>query len=126
MSRLLGLLAVILLATGAPSFAGNEHTSKPFMGVKANTGTVTHSQQGNQHILTLSDDFQVPDAPAPHWQIMDSLGNTYLLESLKIKGDKVHRQITLPTYIHDIAKVQIWCAWAEALLGKASFDHPIK
>ncbi|HZP81256.1 MAG TPA: hypothetical protein VFB21_06440 [Chthonomonadaceae bacterium] len=122
--RLFGLLAIGIITASAPSFA--QHTSKPFMGVKANTGTVTHSTEGDKQILTLSDDFKVPDAPAPHWQIIDSLGNTYLLEALKIKGDRINRQITLPPYIHDIAKVQIWCAWAETLLGEASFDTPVK
>ena len=111
--------------SGMASRADNEHTSKSFQGVKANTGTVTHVQDGNKEVLTLSDDFIVPDAPAPHWQIVDALGNTYLLEALKIKGDKINRQITLPAYIHDIAKVQIWCAWAETLLGETSFVSTI-
>lgn len=123
--RLMGLLILAALATAAPAFADHEHTSKMFEGVKANTGTVTHSQQGNQEILTLSDDFKVPDAPAPHWQIVDSLGNVYLLDSLKIKGDKITKQIVVPTYIRDIAKVQMWCAWAEVLLGETTFDATI-
>jgi len=28
-------------------------------------------------------------------------------------------------YVRDIATVQIWCAWAELLLGEASFSKPI-
>jgi hypothetical protein len=124
-SRMAGFVALGLWATSLPCFAANEHTSKPFQGVKANTGTVSHSQQGSQEILTLSDDFKVPDAPAPHWQIVDSLGNVYLLDSLKLKGDRISRQITVPTYIHDIAKVQIWCAWAETLLGETTFDTTV-
>ncbi len=123
--RLMALLMVGLTLASLPGRADNEHTSKPFQGVKADTGTVTHTQEGGREILTLSDDFKVPDAPAPHWRIVDSLGNTYLLEALKIKGDKINRQITLPTYIHDVAKVQIWCAWAETLLGETTFDLPI-
>jgi hypothetical protein len=125
MLRVIGLLALCLLTASAKSFADNEHTSKPFQGVKANTGTVTHTQEGDKEVLTLSDDFQIPDAPAPHWQIVDSLGNTYLLERLKIKGDKINKQIILPSYIHDIAKVQIWCAWAETLLGETTFDSVV-
>ncbi len=124
LARLCGLLVIGLLTFNAPALADSDHTSKPFQGVKANTGTVTHTRRGDQEILTLSDDFIVPDAPAPHWRIVDSLGNTYLLESLKIKGDKINKQIVLPTYIHDIARVQIWCAWAEVLLGEASFPIP--
>ncbi len=34
--------------------------------------------------------------------------------------------IVVPAYIPDIAKVQIWCAYAQVLLGEASFAHPIK
>jgi hypothetical protein len=31
----------------------------------------------------------------------------------------------LPVQINDVAKVQIWCAYAEVLLGEASFTKPI-
>lgn len=101
------------------------HMSKRFEGVKANTGTVTHKMDGAKHVLSLSDDFVIPDTPAPHWQIVDSKGNTNLLQRLKIKGDKENRTIELPAYIADVAKVQIWCAWAETLLGETTFDHAI-
>lgn len=101
------------------------HMSKQFMGAKANRGTVTHRMDGAKHMLTLSDDFKIPDTPAPHWQIVDSAGNVYLLKRLKIKDDQVNRTIEVPAYIHDVAKVQIWCSWAEALLGETSFDQVI-
>jgi hypothetical protein len=121
------LVAAGILAASTPSFAAEHpHTSGPFMGVKANTGSVTHVRQGNQQILTLSDDFKVPDAPAPHWQVADSRGNTYLLQRLVVKGDRFNKQIVLPPYIRDVAKVQIWCAWAEVLLGEATFGSPVK
>ncbi len=116
----------LLAATSSFAADAHTHTSKPFTGVKANTGTVTHSKDGNKNILTLSDDFKVPDTPDPHWQIVDSKGNVYLLQKLGIKGAKVNKSVTLPSYIHDVAKVQIWCAFAETLLGEASFDHPVK
>jgi len=87
---------------------------------------VTHSKQGMNNILTLSDDFKVPDTPAPHWQVVDSKGNTYLLQRLVAKGDKYNKSITVPPYVHDIAKVQIWCAFAETLLGEASFAQPVR
>ena len=124
---LAAVLAVMLLAGSTTSFArnGHTHTSKPFMGVKANTGTVTHTKVNGQHILTLSDDFKVPDAPAPHWQIVDSKGNVFLLQRLVIKDDRFHKSITLPAYIKDIARVQIWCAWAEVLLGETTFGVPV-
>lgn len=118
-------VAASLLVT-TNSFAAEGHTSKPFTGAKANIGTVTHTKEGGKNVLTLSDDFKVPDTPDPHWQVVDSKGNVYLLQRLPIKGDKVNHSITLPAYIADIAKVQIWCAFAETLLGEASFDSAVK
>lgn len=115
-------VAFTLLGSARASVAG-EHMSKKFAGPKANTGTVTHSKVNGQHVLTLSDDFKVPDTPAPHWQVVDSNGNVYLLQRLVVKGDKYNKQITLPAYIKDVAKVQIWCAWAEVLLGETTFDQ---
>jgi hypothetical protein len=115
-----------LLAIGTTSFANHQHMSSKFEGPKANTGTVTHSKQGSMNLLTLSDDFVVPDTPAPHWQVVDSQGTVYLLQRLKIKGDKFNKSITVPPYIQDVAKVQIWCAFAETLLGEATFADPVK
>lgn len=114
--------AVAFLA--ASVWAADSHRSSPFMGPKANTGFVTHMKEGGKNVLVLSDDFKVPDTPAPHWQVVDSRGNAYLLNRLLIKEDKYNQKITVPAYVHDIAKVQIWCAWAETLLGEASFDEP--
>jgi hypothetical protein len=37
-----------------------------------------------------------------------------------------NREITVPKYVPDIAKVQIWCAFAETNLGEATFEHPVK
>jgi hypothetical protein len=113
------LAAVAALSTAA--FAQNAHVSKPFSGAKVNAGTVTHAVQGGKHVLTVSADFKVPDTPDPHWQVVDSKGTVYLLQRLGIKGDKVNMSITLPTFIQDVAKVQIYCAWAEAVLGEAPF-----
>jgi hypothetical protein len=115
-----------LLALGTTSLANHMHTSSKFEGPKANTGTVSHSKQGNMSVLTLSEDFVVPDTPAPHWQVVDSKGNTFLLNRLKIKGDKINQSITVPPYVKDVAKVQIWCAFAETLLGEAKFADPVK
>lgn len=56
--------------------------------------------------------------------MVDTKGNTYLLDRLAIKGDKQNRMIALPAYINDVAKVQIWCARAEVLLGEVSFSKP--
>lgn len=118
-------LAAALLWTG-PALAQGSHTSGPFSGAKVNGGTVTHTVQGSRHMLMVSNDFQTPDTPDPHWQIVDSKGNVFLLQRLAIKGDKMNRSIVLPSEIRDIAKVQIYCAWAEAVLGEASFGSPLK
>lgn len=117
--------SVVELGTREADSMTQQHTSSMFSGVKANTGSVTHATVNGRGVLTLSDDFKIPDAPAPHWQIVDSTGNTYLLQSLNIKGGKMNRTIEVPAYIHDVAKVQIWCAYAEVLLGEASFETPV-
>lgn len=129
MRRMLAAVAVLVTLVGmttAATFAPKVLTSKPFMGPKANTGTVTATVDGGKITLKVSDDFVIPDTPAPSWQIVDSKGNTFLLNQFKIKGDKTNRQIVLPSYIKDVAKVQVWCSWAEALLGETSFDTIVK
>ena len=118
------LFAAFLLAAMS-SLAADMHTSTVFKGVKVNSGTVTHSKQDGKNILTLSDDFKVPNTPDPHWQVVDSKGNVYLLQRLDIKGGKINKSITVPSYIPDIVKVQVWCAFAETLLGEASFSSPV-
>src|SRR5258705_13085480 len=115
-----------LALLAASAFADETHISTKFQGAKANTGTVTHTVKDGKNILILSDDFKVPGTPDPHWQVVDSKGNTYLLQKLGIKGDKVNRSITLPAYVQDISKVQIWCAFVEVVLGEASFQQPIQ
>ena len=124
----LGLLSMVVAAglfTAANGFAADAHTTTKFDGVKANTGRASHSRQGNSDTLSVSDDFKIPETPAPHWQVVDSKGNVYLLNQQRIKDGKTNRKITLPSYIHDVAKVQVWCSFAEALLGEASFQTPI-
>lgn len=126
----LSMVAAAGLFVASNGLAAEAHTTAKFEGVKANSGTATHGRSGNNDTLTWSDEFKIPDTPAPHWQVVDSKGNVYLLNRLKIKGgllggEKENRTITIPSYIHDVAKVQIYCAWAEALLGEASFPKPI-
>jgi hypothetical protein len=121
------LAAIVGLAFTANSYADDTtHMTKQFQGAKANTGKVIHSKRGDLNVLTLTDDFKVPDTPAPHWQVLDSDGNVYLLKRLLIKGDKFNKSITLPPYIKDVKKVQIWCAWAESVLGETDFETPVK
>jgi hypothetical protein len=122
---IIAYLAASALAASS-SFAGDGHKSGPFKGAKANTGYVTHTTENGNSVLTLSDDFKAPDTPDPHWQVVDSSGNVYLLQKLTIKGGGMNRKITVPKYVPDIAKVQIWCAFAEVNLGEAPFEHPVK
>ena len=122
---ILGSLTALVIAVTS-SIAQDSHKSGPFQGVKANTGYVTHTTENGNSVLTLSDDFKSPDTPDPHWQVVDSKGNVYLLQKLSIKGDQMNRKITVPKYVPDIAKVQIWCAFAETNLGEAAFEHPVK
>ena len=120
---ILAVLTLFLIANSA--IAADKMVSQPFKGAKANKGTVSFTKEGNKRMLTLSDDFVIPDTPDPHWQVVDSKGNTYLLQKYKIKDDKFNKTITLPSYVHDVAKVQSWCSFAETLLGEAIFDKPM-
>ena len=123
-----GLLATTMLFA-VSAVAQDAHTTGQFQGPKANKGHVTHSTRDGKSVLTLSDDFVVPDTPDPHWQVVDSDGQVYLLDKLKKKaliGDKYQKEIVLPGYVKNVSKVIIWCAWAEANLGEASFSSPVK
>ena len=121
------LMTTVLFAVSA--VAQDAHTTGQFQGPKANKGHVTHSTRDGKSVLTLSDDFVVPDTPDPHWQVVDSDGQVYQLDKLKKKaflGDKYQKEIVLPAYVKNVSKVIIWCAWAEANLGEASFSSPVK
>ena len=101
--------------------ASMRHQTTPFKGAKANTGYAIETHENGRIKLAVSDDFEIPNTPAPSWQIVDAQGNTYLLNQFKIKSG-TNRSIVLPTYISDVKKVQVWCSYAEVLLGEASFD----
>src|SRR6266702_4665079 len=121
------LMTTMLFAVSA--VAQDAQTNGQFQGPKANKGHVTHSTRDGKNILTLSDDFVVPDTPDPHWQVVDSDGQVYQLDKLKKKaflGDKYQKEIVLPAYVKNVSKVIIWCAWAEANFGEASFSSPVK
>lgn len=123
------VLVFLAMATAIAAFAQDMHTSGQFQGPKANKGHVTHSTRDGKSVLTLSDDFVVPDTPDPHWQVVDSDGQVYQLDKLKKKallGDKFQKEIVLPSYVKNVSKVVIWCAWAEANLGEASFSSPVQ
>ncbi len=134
MSRILKVMFAALVVTVLGVSASNvaaqsgSHTSSQFQGPKANKGTVTHSIKDGKSVLTLSDDFVVPDTPDPHWQVMDSDGNVYLLDKLKTKafiGSNYKKEIVLPSYVKNVSKVVIWCAFAEVNLGEAKFSSPV-
>jgi hypothetical protein len=121
-TALFAAAALVLTTTLAQA-----QTTNAFAGARVNGGTVTHTVKDGKHVLTLSSDFQVPDTPDPHWQVVDSNGTVHLLQRLGVKNlgglakDRINTSITLPSYVRDVAKVQIYCAWAEAILGEASF-----
>ena len=120
------LMTTMLFAVSA--VAQDAHTTGQFQGPKANKGHVTHSTRDGKSVLTLSDDFVVPDTPDPHWRVVDSEGNVYDLDKLKKKafiGDKYQKEIVLPSYVKNVSKVIIWCAFAEVNLGEASFSSPV-
>ena len=128
MQFLLRGLLMLTMLFAISAVAQDAHTSSQFQGPKANKGHVTHSTRDGKSVLTLSDDFVVPDTPDPHWQVVDSDGNVYELDKLKKKaliGDKYQKEIVLPSYVKNVKKVVIWCAWAEANLGEASFNSPV-
>ena len=128
MSSALALVAMIV--TASVSFAARNNgplTSSKFEGPKANTGTVMYSMENGKAVLRVSADFKVPDTPAPTWRVVDSKGNIFTLDAFKIKaGNGEKREVMVPSYVHDIVKVQVYCAWAEVLLGEASFSQPVK
>ena len=119
------LVAGLVAVSAGVGLAQSMHLSKRFSGVKVNDGTVTHLKENGANVLRLSADFKVPDTPDPHWQVIDSSGRVYLLQRLGIKDNKVNTQITVPAYIKDIARVQIYCAWAEAVLGETTFENTL-
>ena len=128
LNRMLSVFALVAtLVTASVSFAANgTHTSSKFEGPKANTGTVMHSIENGKSILRVSADFKVPDTPAPTWRVVDSKGNIYTLDAFKIKGGNGEkREVVVPSYVHDIVKVQVYCAWAEVILGEANFASAI-
>src|SRR5438046_9896939 len=128
MRFLLRALLMTTLMFAVSAIAQDAHTTGQFQGPKANKGHVTHSTRDGKSVLTLSDDFVVPDTPDPHWQVVDSDGQVYLLDKLKKKafiGTNYKKEIVLPSYVKNVSKVVIWCAFAEVNLGEAKFSSPV-
>ena len=129
---ILAVFAIALSATGTTATFAQDpmNDSKPramnmtvyaqtinFKGVEVNKGHATLARKNGKTTLTLSSDFELPNTPAPHWQVVDGNGNVYLLQQLKIVGNKKNLSITLPAHVKSVKKVQIWCSFAEVLLG---------
>ena len=128
LNRLMSIIALSALFVASVSSAPNKaevHTTSTFQGAKANTGTAMHTYENGKSILRVSPDFKVPDTPAPTWRVVDSKGTVYTLDAFKIKGGE-KREVAVPAYVQDIAKVQVYCAWAEVLLGESSFPSAVK
>jgi hypothetical protein len=123
--QMVSMVALAVAVLGAGSLAVADEMTKPFTGNAVNGGTVSLSKQNGKTMLSLSSDFQVPGSPDPHWQVVDSKGTIYLLDRLKLKDDKINTRIVVPAYVPDIAKVQMYCSWAEVVLGEAPFSKPI-
>jgi len=129
LNRVMSFFAVLALLVTVNSFAAkmDVHTSSQFQGPKANTGTVMHYVENGKSTLKVSDDFKVPDTPAPTWRVVDSKGNVYTLDAFKIKsGNNEKREAVVPSYVSNIVKVQVYCAWAEVILGEANFSQAVK
>jgi len=129
LNRIFPAIAALALLAAVNSFAAKTdvHTSAMFQGAKANTGTVMHYVENGKSMLKVSDDFKVPDTPAPTWRVVDSQGNIYTLDAFKIKGGNGQkREVEVPAFVPNIVKVQVYCAWAEVLLGEASFSSAVK
>lgn len=121
-------IASSLLIVAGTALAGHNldhHKSSMFAGPKANTGTVSHLKENGKSVLRVSEEFKVPDTPAPTWRVVDSKGAIYTLDAFKTKGGE-KREVTVPGYVKDIAKVQVYCAFAEVLLGEAGFPSRVK
>jgi len=100
------------LSVGVAFAADNmSQTTSRFQGPKANTGTATFSIESGKKMLKVSDDFKVPDTPAPTWRVVDSKGQIHTLEAFKIQSLRgENRQIVVPSFVQDIAVVQVYCA----------------
>jgi hypothetical protein len=119
---LAGLLGSVMFAAG-----GDANTTSKFEGPKANTGTAQFYKVNGKPMLRVSSDFKVPDTPAPTWRVVDTNGTVYTLDAFKIKGGNGEkREISVPAYVPNIARVQVYCAWAEVLLGEAAFPAAVK
>src|SRR6266700_3918399 len=105
LNRSLSAIAVFTMLVTVNTIAAkmDTHTSSKFEGPKANTGTVMHYVENGKSMLKVSDDFKVPDTPAPTWRVVDSKGTVYTLDAFKIKsGNNEKREVVVPSYVPNI------------------------
>ncbi|MBL8232437.1 MAG: hypothetical protein JNL98_28325 [Bryobacterales bacterium] len=126
-AKALMAMTVILssVAVGALAKDHENQQTSMFQGPKANTGTALFMKASTKRMVKVSPDFKVPDTPAPTWRLIDTKGNIYTFDAFKIKGGE-KREIEVPAYVPNIAKVQVYCAFAEVVLGEASFSTPAR
>ena len=124
LNRLLCVFALLAVVASAVDKDGAVHNTSAFQGNVVNSGTAAHFYQNGKSMLRVSDDFKVPNTPAPTWRVIDSKGVVYTLDAFKIKGGE-KRQVVVPSFVSNIAKVQVYCAFAEVVLGEASFSSPV-
>ena len=98
--------------------------SSAFAGPEVKSGCVVAARDMNGITLSWSDDFVIPGAPAPHWQVVDAMGNVFLLQRLQVAGG-TNRTVRVPPYVRQVSQVRIWCAFAEVVLGEATFQSPV-
>jgi hypothetical protein len=116
-------LAAALSVASVLFAAGMAHTTAKFESPQANTGTVTHTIEDGKSTLRVSADFKVPDTPARIWRVVDSKSN--ILHAGRFQDQSRGKRVVVVPCVHDIVKVQVYCAWAEVLLGETSFSSPV-
>ena len=77
----LSIIAATGLFVASNGFAADAHITSNSEGVKAKA---------------VSDDVKIPETPAPHWQVVDSKGNVYLLIPMKTSDGKVSVEYVTP------------------------------
>jgi len=115
--------------TTKPAMMAHEmmsHTSGPFHGPKANTGTVTHRTVNGKQTLTVSDDFVIPDTPAP-----DLAGRRLQRQRLQPSAIQNQGQQVQPldhfAGVHQRRREGAGLVRVRRnVLGEASFDAPVK
>jgi len=110
------LLGATSAAIAAPTFQDMKDDMKmdsmmmaktgQFKGIEVNKGSATISHSAKGWMVKLSPDFVIPKTPAPHIQIVDKAGNVYLLNQLKVAGNKTHREAMIPGYVKNVASVR--------------------